>query len=441
MRMPRSIRARITIVAVGASALVLGITSVVMAIQLRRQLADNFDEGLAQRTGTIAAVLANSSHPTLPLEEDLLVQYLDADGKVQLASSNLGAAPAIGSIRPGYQTTRGIVNRTETFRVLTVAVPTGARHYLLVGINYDDVLDPAQILSRLLWITVPCVVSLLGVLTWVLTSRTLRPVEYLRTELAEISATNLGRRVHRPNTGDEVDRLATTMNDTLDRLEDAVRRQQRFVADASHELRGPLTRIRSELEIGLAHPDVVDLTKLCNNLLTETTEMQYLVGDLLSMAQSDANADVQTRALVDLDDIIGREARRLRDRGRVAVDTRRVGAAQVVGDIEQLTRAVRNLFENAERHAVSTVAVTLDDRGDEALLTVCDDGAGIAAEHREHIFERFTRLDEARTRDGGGTGRGLAIVRDIVQRHGGTITLAQGRPTRFVVTLPARASR
>jgi signal transduction histidine kinase len=438
VKRPRSIRSRITIVAVLFSTLLLGSISLIMLTAMLSQLADNFDEGLAQR----AATTTNSERTTLPVEEDLLIQVVDATGGVHLSSSNLTGLAPIVLRRHGYITTRKVHGRVETFRVFVR--PTqfqGEPASLIVGINYDDVLDPVRILVRLLAFSVPAALVALGLITWTLTGRTLRPVDRLRSELAEISATNLERRVRPPNTGDEVDGLATTMNETLDRLENALRRQQRFVADASHELRGPLTRIRGELEIALAHPGAANADALLRNLLGETIEVQHLVEDLLSLARSDAGAALLKRAPVDLDDIVGREARRLRDHGRVAVDTRGVSAGHVFGDVDQLTRAVRNLFDNAERHATRHVTVTLNEQHGRAKLSVVDDGPGIDAEHREHIFERFTRLDDARARDTGGTGLGLAIVRDIITQHNGTIILAISTPTTFVVDLPTFDTR
>ena len=282
----------------------------------------------------------------------------------------------------------------------------------------------------------PAVVIILGILTWWLTGRTLRPVEKMRLEMAEITGTNLGRRVAEPATGDEIDRLAHTMNETLDRLEEAIRRQQRFVADASHELRSPLTRIRGELELDLAHGVPVDPTTTERSVLDETIDLQHLVDDLLQLARSDDGFTELTLQPVDLDDIVLREARRLRERGRVNVDLRRVSAAQTIGDIHQLTRATRNLLDNAERHAATTVTISLAEIDGRVRLTVSDDGAGISTDDRRHIFERFTRLDDARTRDAGGTGLGLAIVRDIIQRHDGIINIEDGIPTTFVVDLP-----
>jgi signal transduction histidine kinase len=146
-----------------------------------------------------------------------------------------------------------------------------------------------------------------------------------------------------------------------------------------------------------------------------------------------ADSDVQP---VDLDDIVFREARRLRERGRVTVDLKGVTAAQTVGDPHQLARAVRNLFDNAERHAASTVTVGLDEASGRVLLVVSDDGDGIPPQDRDVIFERFTRLDDARAGDSGRTGLGLAIVRDIIKRHHGTVGLDTGAQTRFIVELP-----
>ncbi len=437
--MRRTIRFRITAIAATLSAVLLTAISLLMVVVLRAQLTDNLDEGLRQRSDTIAAVLADALPQELAGDEDLLVQVVLPDGEIVAASTNLAGVEPIAPLQPGTRRTGDVPGRSEEFRVLTRAVDTAeGPAVLIVGINFDDVTDPERIVSRLLAVSVPAVVLILTLLTWWLTGRTLRPVEKMRAEMAGISGTNLGRRVREPATGDEIDRLARTMNETLDRLEEAVRRQQRFVADASHELRGPLTRIRGELEVDLARPELADLDATQRSVLNEAIGLQHLVDDLLQLARSDAGAADMTPAPLDLDDIVLREARRLRDRGRVLVDTSRVSAAQVTGDRNQLSRAVQNLLDNAERHAATTVTVTLDEIDGIGRLTVIDDGAGIEPALRERVFERFTRLDDARTRDAGGSGLGLAITRDIVERHGGTIRLASGPTTQFVLELPAR---
>ena len=435
--MPRTIRQRLTLIAIALSAGLLALVAVVMVVVLRSQLTDNLDESLNQRADTLAAVINGTLPSELPGDEDLLVQVIAADGTIVASSPNLaGRAPI--EPRPSGARTLHVAGRPETFRVLARLVErAGGSVRLIVGVNYDHVTDPVSILTRLLLATMPPVVALLGVLVWWLTGRTLRPVEQMRAEMAEIGETNLDRRLREPATGDEIDRLAGTMNLTLDRLEAAVRKQQRFVADASHELRTPLTRIRSELEVDLARPDDADPLATERSVLTETIALQQLVDDLLRVARSDGGpAAAVANATVDLDDVVLREVRRLTDNGRVHVDARHVSAAQVQGDGAQLGRALRNVLDNAERHATSTVTVSLAETDDHVQLTVTDDGAGIAPDERERVFDRFARLDQARARDAGGTGLGLAIARDIVAHHNGTIALADGPATCFVITLP-----
>jgi signal transduction histidine kinase len=281
-------------------------------------------------------------------------------------------------------------------------------------------------------------------LIWWLVARTLRPVESIRREVADISGQNLHRRVPEPSTGDEIARLAHTMNAMLDRVEEAAERQQRFVADASHELRSPLTRIRSELEVDLGDPGTADLVATHRSVLDETEKLQRLVDELLFLARSDAFEHHDRHSVaVDLDDTVLRETQRLRGTSTIPIDISGVSAAQVRGDPSDLTRVVRNLTDNAVRHAHSTVTIALSEHGGHAVLTVADDGPGIPPERREEAFERFTRLDEARAATDGGTGLGLAITREIVERHGGTIVVDphHAAGARFVVELPLAAPR
>ena len=319
----RTIRFRITALAVLLSAVVLVGVSVVMTMMLRAQLTDNLDEGLNQRADTIAAVVVADGVPSLPSgDEDLLVQVVDQTGAVvgcidepvvaphRSRRCNPGCAPS-----PRFP---GGPRRSESWcaRSARAARTTDAdrRHQP----RRRD--RPRRRSCRgCSAVAVPAVIALLGALTWWLTGRTLRPVEKMRLELAEITGTNLGRRVVEPATGDEVDRLAHTMNETLDRLEDSIRRQQRFVGDASHELRGPLTRIRSELEVDLATGEPNDPSATERSVLRETIDLQHLVDDLLQLARSDDGLAEMTFELIDLDDIVLREARRLRERGRVTV--------------------------------------------------------------------------------------------------------------------------
>ena len=235
---------------------------------------------------------------------------------------------------------------------------------------------------------------------WFVVGRALRPVETMRRDLAVISPENLDHRVASTGNDDEIARLAQTLNDTLARLESFTDRQQRFVADASHELQSPLASSIAELELALADPEQCDWPTTASDLLTEQQRMTRLVQDLLFLARDDDGATDARQTLIDLDDVVRSEAARLRPRTTVPIDTSAVAPVEVRGGAEQLARVVRNLLENAVRYAATRVTVTLatgerDDRR-VAVLTVADDGPGVPAAARERIFERFGRADESR---------------------------------------------
>jgi signal transduction histidine kinase len=264
-------------------------------------------------------------------------------------------------------------------------------------------------------------------------------VEVIRAEVDTISSQSLGQRVSEPKARDEVGRLARTMNHMLDRLQDSSERQQQFVSDASHELRSPVAAIRATGEVALAHPDQADWPVVVRRMLVEDDRMEQIVTDLLDLARGEQPELPDT--IVDLDDIALDEAQRARTRG-IRVESSRISAGRVRGSQEQLVRVVRNLLDNATRHATSAVRVTLLSDETTVTLTVEDDGAGIPPADRERVFERFTRLDEGRARDAGGLGLGLAMVRTITERHGGTVTAEDPVDpgfggARLVVTLPA----
>jgi signal transduction histidine kinase len=224
----------------------------------------------------------------------------------------------------------------------------------------------------------------------------------------------------------------------LDRLEDAAARKRRFLADASHELRSPLTGIRSQLEVDLAHPARADWQATERDLLEQTLHMQRLVDDLLDIASLDEPPVSAEHDLVDVDEIVLAEVRRITTRGKVIVDARKVTAAQVTGDTDALGRAIRNLLDNAERHATRTVKIAVREEGPNVQISVSDDGPGVAEQDRSRIFERFARADSARSRSQGGSGLGLSIARDIVEAHNGTLTLAEAeRGATFMIDLPA----
>jgi len=435
-RVTGSLRFRISALASLAVLAVLTTVGVGVTLTHRAVLTDSLDESLGDRADAIADQLRTGEQVErrdLPTE-DFVVQVVGRDGTV-LATSP-GAPGRVWRDTPRKTVVRdGELPDGESARVLATPVAGGV---VYVAGSMEDVEDSTSALFRSLLVAVPVSTAVLAALVWWLVGRVLRPVEEIRAEVERISASRLDRRVPEPAAPEEIARLAHTMNAMLDRLAGAAERQRRFVADAAHELRSPLARIRAGLEVDAAHPASADPDATHGSVLGETGRLQRLVDDLLLLARGDAGAVDLTRAgPVDLDDIVQQHVSALRGPSGPRIDSRGVGPVQLRGDAGQLGRAVANLLDNAVRHARSTVTVTLADDGGRAVLTVADDGPGIPAADRDRVFQRFTRLDDARSADGG-AGLGLAIARDIAERHGGGLTLESQAPdgARFVLTLP-----
>ena len=381
--LPGTIRARITALAVVLVAIVLGIAGVVLVTLYERQLIDNLDRTLEQRADQVLAALAGGAGDpfTNSNAEDRIAQLLDTDGAVLAGTANLGGTAAVeidlGGAGQRVRTVSDLPVEDDVYRVLTRRVETsdGAR-VVVVGENIDDLNDSVRRLSILLMTIIPLVVLILGVLVWWLVGRTLSPVEDIRRRVESIELDQLDERVPSSGTDDEIDRLATTMNAMLDRLDQSADRQRRFVADASHELRSPLTRIRSTLEVDLRAGDA-DLSATCHQALDDTVAMQYLVDDLLFLARRDEGLDGARHESVDLDVIVDGEVQRVREHSTVAIDQSAVSAAVIDGNGSQLGRLVRNLLDNAVRHARSQVSVSLRQGDGPTVLVIDDDGSGI----------------------------------------------------------------
>jgi signal transduction histidine kinase len=429
----RGVRFRITAVAALAAAVVLTVAGSVLLVVQREQLFDALDASLGRQADDLSSSGLDLSDPPLEIAnlagDDSAVQIVAADGVVLAATANAVDAPPIGA--PAAET---VIRTTDT-------LPIEDDEYTVhVATNTDDLRDVMARLRATLWVVVPVATLGLCVVVWWLVGRTLRPVEAIRTEVAAIGAQDLTRRLPRPGTGDEIDRLVATMNEMLGRLAAASEAQHRFIADASHELRSPLSRMRAGLDLARADP-TAEPRAVYTELATELRDLTALVDDLLALARADAGSLATTARPVDLDDLLLAEVGGIADHDGVAVDLSGMSAANVTGDPGQLRRMVRNLVDNAARHARSTVSVTLaeDTATGVVELAVTDDGPGIRPEQAERVFDRFVRLDDARTRDAGGTGLGLAIVRDIAGRHGGEVVVdTEHSPgARFVVRLPA----
>lgn len=297
-----------------------------------------------------------------------------------------------------------------------------------------------------LLVTVPVVLVLMAVamaVTSYFTRRALRRVERMRAEVELITQESLDRRVPLVDAADGIDKLAITMNTMLERLEHSSAQQNQFLADASHELRSPVAGLLAQLEVAAAYPDRVDASALLPKLHREAERLQSLVNDLLFLSRSEAGepiaASPEATQGLSVDEMIDTEVtHQSLLTSDIAVRVGERSDAAVVGNRRDIERAIRNLVDNAVRHASNVVRVGASVDGDDVVISVVDDGPGVAAADADRIFDRFVRLDEARSRDVGGSGLGLAIARQIARKHRGDVTLADSSGgAHFELRLPA----
>lgn len=437
-----SVRWRITLVAAGLFAVALGLASFVMVRTVRDNIVDGIKHSDQKQVAALAAQLADG----VPSQVDLPVggrggpQYVEVvdnrSGKhyFLLPDGRLVPKTAQSQTELSYQ--RELQRQARDLRTQQVIESAQGQITLVSQRSLAEVDDTIGSITDALLIGFPALVLLVGLLAWYMAGRALRPVEAIRAEAASITHTTIHRRVPVPETRDEVAALASTMNEMLDRLEDASTRQRRFVSDASHELRSPVASIRTQLEVAMLRPGRDDWPVVAARVLAEDERLEQAVADLVELARLDEGVAYSDLAEVDLDEVVFEECSRER---AITVDTSGVSGGRVNGRRDALARSVRNLVDNACRHAESSVAVTVQTHDDVVELVVTDDGPGIAPEDRARVFERFTRLDEGRARDAGGMGLGLAVVKSTVERHGGTVTIEDADPhgARMVVRIPA----
>jgi signal transduction histidine kinase len=440
----RSTRFRVAVTAFAASAVALGAVSVWFVLQARGRLENAATQLADAHADAVVQLLNTGARPAdlALLVRDSIYEVKDKQGASVascpvLREATLAAYDTEVTLRPYQYDRTGSVGcapelggTDDDLTLHVVHADSGDSKYdVYAGVRIDPEGQAAvDSVRTVLTFGVPAVALLIGVVAWLAVRRSLRPVEAIRGEVAEIGAHDLGRRVPDPRTGDEIARLAGTMNTMLARLDEAVTRQSRFTSDASHELRTPLASLRTQLEVLLAHPDRLDWRHACENALLDVTRLQDLVADLVLLGKLD-HAGPDRLEPVALSEVVDAVVA-----GRSGIDVEVSGTPSVRGHRSRLERVVRNLVDNAQRHAVSRVAVTVSAVDGQAVLTVEDDGPGIPEADRERVFDRFVRLDDARDRDEGGSGLGLAIVADIARAHGGTA--AVGGRSRFVVRLP-----
>jgi signal transduction histidine kinase len=357
------------------------------------------------------------------------VQVINGDG--QVIAGGLGASGQVKAPPLAPLGGDGTLSATGSGLVVRqkVGSPLGPLT-IVAASSLETVRRSVDTLVGILAVGTPLLVLAVGVLVWFLVGRALRPVDAIRSEVEVISHSTLHRRVPVPRARDEVARLAGTMNDMLDRIDRATRRQRDFVSDASHELRHPVASIRASAEVALREPLATDWPAVVADVLAEDLRMQHVVDELLDLARIEENGPGNQS--VDLDDVVSEEVHRIND-PRVSFEASGIAT----GRRSDIALVVRNLLTNASRHARSSVRVSATIVDGTALVLVDDDGPGIPLEARDRVFERFTRADEARARDDGGVGLGLAIVRAVASRSGGSARVddAPAGGARLIVRL------
>ena len=446
---PRTVRTRVT-AAAGLALTAAAVLGLVVMYRLQLNSADHTIQGqLRTYAIQIEQSAAGGAFPrTLPASVDdpaAQAQVLASDGTVLAATRTLAGQPALYTLAAGSATP---VRQRAADRVLpsdlsvygerataggqpvTIITTTGT--YLRSQIN--------QTFAWLLVIGVPFLLVLACGTVWLVVGRALRPVEHIRGAVTAITLAGLAQRVPEPGTADEIGRLARTMNDMLARLDDSAARQRRFVADASHELRSPLTAIRTGLEVGLSHPDRAPWPEIARRAVRQSQRLEHLIAELLVLAKADAQQAAARRQPLDLAALLA-DLRDATLAPGISIDLSVPPGTVTAGNQEDLSRMFRNLLDNAVRYARHRVAITAAAGPDGVVVEIADDGPGIPAEERERVFGRFVRLDVSREQASGSAGLGLAIAREIAAAHGATIVLTEAPDggTRAVVTLGGTA--
>ena len=435
------VRSRTTIAAVLVVAAVLAAGTYVLLALTSSRLESSIREAADARADSLVALVAADAvvDPLPGRDPELLAQVIGPAGEVVAADRIVAGVPPLASpelrvgedrmvvlddIVEGFENpTPGLEDRGPYAVALRgVTLPDG-RGIVLVAGSLEDAAQARDALLLSLGVGLPLLLVMLGATVWVLTGRALRPVEEMSAEAGRISALALDRRLPYPAAEDELFQLAETLNEMLDRLEGSAIARARFVADASHELKSPLAAMRTMVDVAGVE-DKVD-RELLGDLSQEIRRMQLLVNDLLFLARHDEARPPARSEDVDLDQVLLGAIPSVT--GGIAVDTSGIEPARLAGDPERIAQMLRNVVENAVRHAASTVWVESAERDDLAVAVVSDDGPGVSVADTARIFDRFVRLDDSRARYTGGSGLGLAVARAIARDHGGDIEVATSR--------------
>jgi len=424
------LRWKITIGATAIVALSLLLAALAVTGLLRRSIADDTEALLVGRLDAVEVQVANGDFPTI-LEstgrEVGQIQVIDDRGTIVARTPGLAVTTRFDVVEapaPGTSVSATVGGDTidndpgEDYRLVARTVTTSAGDLTIYAVtSLDPAVRAESYLRQRLLLVFPLVILVVGLVVFRVVARALAPVDAMRSEVDRIEATDLSTRVTTEERDEEITNLGRTLNHLLDRLETAATRQQLFAAAASHELRSPLSAIRTELEVALQYPDRADWQRSASDSLVEVERLEHLARDLRILTSATSANASRMATTCDLRSVVVDELHRRVSRHEL-VDFTGTTPASVVGERNAVVQVVRNLLDNAERHATSRIEVAVTDG---RVLRVTNDGAPLAPADRELIFDPFTRLDEARTLDAGGSGLGLAIVRATMQSLGGTV--------------------
>ena len=463
-----SVRARLTLWYVSLLAATLVVSIALIYLLLARALYVRVDDGLRAvvqiaRTslandlneGQDAADAARSTATELASRQMLLAIY-DGRGRLLAEAGREDdiaiVLPAVESIPADDDLLQTIVEADDLddrhrLAMRHAAIPGFDVNYIIVaGTSLEPTDEELESLRGILAYLVPMALIVAGIGGWFLAGRSLSPVVAMADRARQIGVENLSERLPVANPRDELGKLAETFNGLLARLEASLIQQRQFMADASHELRTPVTTARTAASVALQQPTraEADYRETLAIIEQETTRLSRIVDDMFTLARADAGSYPVRKMPMYLDEVVDEVVRAL----RVVASTRSIGItentlrpAPFTGDEDLIRRLILNIGDNAVRYAPSgsAVRVALDRSGDQYAISVSDDGPGIPGEIQPRIFERFYRIDEARTHGkDGGAGLGLAVARWIARAHGGDVTLATSSRagSTFVITLP-----
>ena len=446
-----SLRLRMVLIAASAFAIVVVLAGIFIVLTVRAELIDAADEAGEARAEQVAKLARLDMLPPQLVAADEVEAAVQVVRGEEVVSTTPNAPDRdffpLPEQPPGsddvVQVAKLAIDDDGPFRVTALGTRTPQGNAtVLVAVDVEDIGEAVGALVRQGAIALTLLLLAFSGVLWIVVGRTLGSVDAIRSRAEQITGRRLDQRVPEPAAKDEIHRLARTINDMLGRLELSATRQERFVADAAHELRTPLATLRARVETALARGDdgAAD-QRLLPDLLDEAVRMSSLVDRLLLLARGDAGMVTVNARPVDLDDVL-RDVISSTRVGDVTVRVTEIRPVQVLGEPSLLEQVFRNLLENAARHARTTVEVALSSDPGSAVLTVDDDGPGIPPPVRDDVFRRFVRLDDSRGREQGGVGLGLAIVAEIVRVHSGSVEVADS-PTggaRLRVRLPLAAT-